>query len=62
MKKYFIFTHFKMKITRTCLYITCNKKVLLKYIGLLWVPTDFSILLVAAIVTDDYDDDMMIAQ
>jgi len=33
----------------TYLYVTCNKKILLvkKYLSLLWVFTDFSILLVA---------------
>jgi hypothetical protein len=32
MKKRVIVTHFTMKITRTYLYITCNKKILLKNI------------------------------
>jgi len=47
MKKRVIVTHFTMKIIlRTCI---CNKKMLFfkKYIGLLWVFTDFSILPVA---------------
>jgi len=49
MKKRVIVTHFTMKIIRTYLYITCNKKILFvkKYLSLLWVFTDFSILLVA---------------
>ena len=49
MKKSVIFTHFTMKIICTYLYITCNKKILLvkKYLSLLWVFTDFSIILVA---------------
>jgi len=48
MKKCVI-THFTMKIIRTYLYITCNKKNLFvkKYLSLLWVFTDFSILPVA---------------
>jgi len=46
MKKRVIFTHFTMKIIRTYLYINCNKKILFvkKYLCLLWVFTDFSIL------------------
>jgi len=28
MKKHVIVTHFTIKIIRTCLYITCNKKIL----------------------------------
>jgi len=38
-----------MKIVRTRLYITCNKKSLFvkELLRLLWVFTDFSILLVA---------------
>jgi len=49
MRKRVIVTHFTMKIIRTYLYITRNKKVLFvkKYLSLLWVFTDFSILLVA---------------
>ena len=48
MKKRFTVTHFRMKIIRTYLYINCNKKILFvkKYFVLLWVFTDFSILLV----------------
>jgi len=47
MKKHVIFTHFTKKIICTYLYITCNKKILFvkKYFSLLWVFTDFSILL-----------------
>jgi hypothetical protein len=55
-----------MKIIRMYLYITCNKKILFvkKYLSLFWVFTNFSILLVAAMITDDDNDDgdMMIAQ
>ena len=49
MKKRVIVTNFTMKIIRSCLYITCNKKFLFvkKYFNLLWVLVDFSILLVA---------------
>jgi len=49
MKKHFIFTHFTMKIIRTYLYIIFNKKILFvkHYLSLLWVFTDFSVLLVA---------------
>jgi len=49
MKKRVIVTHFTMKIIRTYLYVTCNKKTLFvkEYISLLWVFTNFSILLVA---------------
>jgi len=49
MKKRVVVTHFTMKIVRTYLYITCNKKILFikKYLSLLWVFTDFSVLLVA---------------
>jgi len=49
MKKRVIVTHFTMKIKRTYLYTTCNKKNLFvkKYLSLLWVFTDFSILFVA---------------
>ena len=49
MKKCVIVTHFTMKIICTYLYITCNKKILLvkKCLSLLWVFTNFSILLVA---------------
>jgi len=51
----------------TYLYITCNKKIsfVKKYLSLFWVFTDFSILLVAEMITDDYDDDgsdILIAQ
>jgi len=44
-----LFIHFTMKIIRTYLYITCNKKIwfVKKYLSLLWVFTDFSVLLVA---------------
>jgi hypothetical protein len=49
----------------TYLYINCSKKILFvkKYLGLLWVLADFSILQVAGMSTDDVDDDsgMMIA-
>jgi len=49
MKNHVIVAHFTMKIIRMCLYIVCNKKILFvkKYFSLLWVFTDFSILLVA---------------
>jgi len=49
MKKLVIITYFTMKIIHTYLYITCNKKILFvkKYLSLLWVFTNFSILLVA---------------
>ena len=49
MKKRVIITHFTMKIIRTYRYITCNKNILFvkNYFSLLWVFTDFSILLVA---------------
>ena len=49
MKKRVIVTHFTLKIIRTYLHITRNKKILLvkKYLSLLWVFTDFSVLLVA---------------
>jgi hypothetical protein len=47
-EKSVIVTHFTMKIIRTYPHITCNKKILLKkYLSLLWVFTDFFILLVA---------------
>ena len=48
MKKRVIVTHFTMKIIRAYLYIlTCNKKILFvkKYLSLLWVFTDFFLLL-----------------
>jgi len=49
MKKRVIVTHFKIKIIRTYLYITCSKKNLFakKYLSLLWVFTDFSFILFA---------------
>ena len=49
MKKLVIVTHFTMKIVSMYLYTTCNKNVLFvkKYLSLLWVFTDFSILIVA---------------
>jgi len=49
MKKHVIVTHFTTKIIHTYLYITCNKNILFvkKYFSLLWVFTDFSILLFA---------------
>jgi hypothetical protein len=49
MKKLVIFVQFTMKIKRTYPYVMCNKKMLFvkNYIRLLWVFTDFSILLVA---------------
>ena len=47
MKKRVIVTHSTTKIIRMYLYINCNKKILFvkKYFSLLWVFTDFSILL-----------------
>jgi len=44
-----IFTHFTMKIIHMYVYITCNMKILFvkKYLSLLWVFTNFSILLFA---------------
>jgi hypothetical protein len=47
MKKCVTVTHFTMKIIRTYLYITCNKKILFvkKYLSLLGVFTDFSFFL-----------------
>jgi hypothetical protein len=68
MKKHVIVTNLTTKIIRMYLYITCNNKILFvkKYLSLLWVFTDFSILVVAVMITDDDDDDddsaMMIAQ
>jgi len=49
MKKRVTVTHCAMRIIRTSLYITCNKKILFvkKYFSLLWVFTDFYILLFA---------------
>jgi hypothetical protein len=49
MKKHVIVTHFTTKIVHMYLYITYNKKILYvkKYLSLLWVFTDFSILPVA---------------
>jgi len=49
MKKHVIVTHFTMKIIHMYLYINCKKKILFvkKYLSLLWVFTDFSILLLA---------------
>jgi hypothetical protein len=49
MKKRVIVTHFTMKVIRMYLYITCNKKILFvkRYLSLLWVFTDFPILLIA---------------
>jgi len=48
MKKRVIVTHFTKKIIRTYLYVICNKKILFvkKYFDLLWVFTDFSILII----------------
>jgi len=59
MKKCVIVTHFTMKIIRMYLYITCNKKILFvkKYLSLLWVFTNVSILPIAVITDDDDDDD-----
>ena len=61
-----IVTLFTMKIKRTYLYINCNTKILFvkKYLSLrvFWVLANFSILLVAVMITDDDDDDMMIEQ
>ena len=50
MKKHVIVTHFTMKIIRTYLYITCNKKILfvksiLAYCG--YSPTSPSFLLLS---------------
>jgi len=49
MKKRVIVTHFTMKIIHMYLYMTCNKKILFvkSYLSLLWVFTDFSIILIA---------------
>jgi hypothetical protein len=49
IKKRVTVTYFTMKITHTYLHITFNKNILFvkKYLSLLWVFTDFSILLVA---------------
>jgi len=49
MKKHDTVTHFTMKIIRAYLYITCDKKILFvkRYLSLLWVFTDLSILLIA---------------
>jgi len=49
MKKSVTVTHFTMKITYTYQYIMCKKKTwfVTKYLSLLWVFTNFSILLVA---------------
>jgi len=49
MKKPVIVTHFTMKIIRMYLHISCNRKILFvkKYLSLLWVFTNFSILLAA---------------
>jgi len=49
MKKHVIVTHSTMKIIHMYLYVTCNKNILFvkKYLRLLWVFTEFSILLVA---------------
>jgi hypothetical protein len=46
MNKRVTVTHFTIKITRTYLHVTCNKKTLFvkKYLSLSWVFTDFSIL------------------
>ena len=46
MKKCVTVTHFTMKIICTYLYINCNKKIsfVKKYLSLLWVFTDFSLL------------------
>jgi len=50
MQKRVTVTHFTMKIIRTHLYITCDKKILFvkKYLRILQVFTDFSIFLVAS--------------
>jgi hypothetical protein len=47
MKKQVTVAHFTMKIIHMYLYITCNKKILFvkKYLSLLWIFTDLSILL-----------------
>jgi hypothetical protein len=49
MKRHVIVTPYTTKIICTYLYITCNNKILFvkKYLSLLWVFTDFSIILVA---------------
>jgi len=67
MKKRVSVTHFTTKIICKYLYITCDKKILFvkKYLSLLCVFTDFSVLLFAAMITDNDDDDdgdIMIAQ
>ena len=48
-KKRVIITHFTLKIICAHLYIACTKIILFvkKYLSLLWVFTDFSLLLVA---------------
>jgi len=50
MKKSVTVTHFAIKIVPICPYITCIKKILFdkKYLSLLWVFTNFSILLVVS--------------
>jgi len=50
MKKLVIVTPFTMKIINTYLYITFNKNTLFVniYFSLLWIFTDFSILLFAS--------------
>ena len=49
MSKPVIVTQFTMNIIRLCFYITCNKKIVFvkECLILLWVFTDFSVLLVA---------------
>jgi hypothetical protein len=49
MKKYVTVTHFTKKMIRMYLCIICNKKILFvkTYFSLLWVFTNFSILLFA---------------
>ena len=47
--KHVIVAQFTMNTLRTYLYITCNKVIVFvkTYLSLLWVFTDFSILLIA---------------
>ena len=49
MSKPVIVTQFTMNIIRLCFYITCNKEIVFvkECLTLLWVFTDFSVLLVA---------------
>ena len=49
MKKRVVVTHFTVKIIAMYLYINCNKKTVIvkECLNLLWIFTDFSIILVA---------------